>query len=262
MSEHERRLRNFKDPDAEAEEQPKGLTFPGDRATVLQDAQVEEQPQLPVSQETVSSPAFTVVDIPDSGFSFAKEWRPSMATPNYIGETSMLLEYLKRLERLHKVTMPIKACGIDPILFKNVKYLTAAEVGQSEESEAAEVASKIFSIPPAEAAGGVDSLYELISVDGELYMSCLSECLDSDYLNAVISEATSSVKAFGRYIFQMVGFKKLALEAGQVEGKLLNTLKLNTYEMSVLISYMQQFNGIKVSYRTIDGKQCICFETA
>lgn len=204
------------------------------------------------------APSFTVVEVPDAGMSFAKEWRPSMATPNYIGETSMLLEYLKRLERLHKVTMPIKACGIDPILFKNVTYLSSQEAG-SENEENDELISTIFSIPTPGDEGDAP-LYELILVDKELYMSCLSECLDQDYLNSIIAEATSTVKAFGRYIYQMVGFKKLALESGQQEGRLLNTLRLNTYEMSVLISYMQQFKGIQVTYKVIEDKQCICFD--
>ena len=194
---------------------------------------------------------FTEVDVENHGLEFASEWRPSMETPDYIGETEMLLEYLKRQERLHRVTMPIQACGIDPILFSNVKYLEIQDGG----SESVEV----FEIPSGSGESANTSAYELIKVDSNLYMSCITECLDRDYLNSVIAEATSAVKACGSYVFQMVGYKKLALEEGKTEGRLLNTLKLNSYEMSVLISYMSQFEGITISYRIINGKQCICF---
>lgn len=238
MSEQERKLRDF------------GAPTPAEPAEV-----VDTQVMSPARPRTTEAPGFTVVDIPDSGLQFASEWRPTMATPEYIGETTMLLEYLKRLERLHKVTMPIRACGIDPILFENAEYISTEEQGQAN----ADMHSKVFAIPPKN-EGEDPAIYELINVDGQLYMSCLSECLDSAYLNSIIAEATSSVKASGKYVFQMVGFKKLTSEQDTKEGRLLNTLRLNTYEMSVLVAYMQQFPGMQVTYQTVDGKQCIRFD--
>lgn len=54
---------------------------------------------------------------------YAGEWRTTMQTPDYIGDKDLLLQYLYSLERLHKITMPLRACGIDRILFDNVNYL-------------------------------------------------------------------------------------------------------------------------------------------
>lgn len=203
-----------------------------------------DEERLPPQQQ----PFFTVVEISDSGAGFANEWRPTMPMPEYIGNTSMLLTYLYGEERHHKVTMPIKACGVDPIVFQNVEILDTGDDQQS----------RLFMIPVEGSEQG--PVYELIKVDGELYLSCMSECLDSAYLNSIIAEATSAVKACGHYTFQMVGFKKLALEEGEQEGRLLNTLRLNTYEMSVLIAYMQQFDGIQVNFMTVGEHQVIDFK--
>mgnify|MGYP001030460677 CR=1 FL=1 len=208
----------------------------------------------------LDSSGFTLVDVQEGVMQFASEWRPTMETPNYIGETTMLLEYLKRQERLHQVTMPIRACGVDPIVFENVGYLDMGDNAPQAKLFYIGSASTVLSddedttqvnaTPPA---------YELIEVDGELYLSCVSECLNREYLNSVIAEATSSVKATGSYVFQMVGYKKLALENGKNEGRLLNTLKLNSYEMSVLCTYMRKFEGIEVTHLVTSGKQCISF---
>ena len=218
-----------------------------------QSAGITSFPGTPTTN-ILASGGFTEVDVKNCGLEFAGEWRPVMATPNYIGETSMLLEYLKRQERLHKVTMPIRACGIDPILFENIKFLELPPREDGKDNP------KMFEIPSEHGDDEAVSAYELIKVDNNLYLSCVTECLDKDYLNSIIAEATAAVKATGRYVFSMVGFKKLALEQGKTEGRLLDTLRLNSYEMSVLISYMNQFQGITINYQVINDKQCIVFQ--
>lgn len=115
---------------------------------------------------------------------------------------------------------------------------------------------------PVQPASGEEqgmSVYEIIEVDGALYMSCVSECLDRDYLNSVLAEATTAIKSTGRYIYGMVDYRKLALVNGEPEGRLLNTLRLNTYEMNVLCCYMGKFPGMQKTFEVIDGKQCIRF---
>lgn len=199
-----------------------------------------ELPVSPAVSGTVECP-FTKIQIEDMS-EFSKQWQPSMETPTYIGESAMLLLYLQRLERKHKVTMPIMACGIDPILFENIEY--TADDGPS-----------LFVV-----GDDGDSYYELIKVDGDLYMSCVSECLDEEYLNSVIATATAAVKENGTYTYRMVGYRKLALEDGTDTARLLNTLKLNTYEMSVLVAYMSQFENISIEYVETEGHQSIVFK--
>lgn len=250
----------------------------------VQEAPVKEESQVGTSEKgTHRQRAFSVIPVSDHGLSFAAEWLPSMETPNYIGETNMLLQYLQFMERVHSVTMPIRACGIDPILFENVEcpyggpdensrlFPIMPQAQAEEEDEEA--------VPSDEAEGdyseeeGEESeaseeqgdtvtapLYELISVDGDLYMSCATEAIDPDYLNAIIAEATAAVKERGVYVYNMVGLRKLALEEGKQTARLLNTLRLNTYEMSVLVHYMEQFPDMNISYTTVDCKQSIVFD--
>lgn len=202
---------------------------------------------------------FSLKSVQDSDWSsFAASWRPTMQTPTYIGETEMLLQYLHSMEVLYKVTMPIKACGIDPVVFQNVEPFADA-TGNNDTGPHAN--SVIFAIPDKDESGNVteSSAYELIEVDGDLYMSCTSRVLDPTYMTSVISTITSAIKENGQYVFQMVGYRQLALVEGETEGRLLNTLKLNTYEMSLLCAYMKQFRDMKVSFGEMDGKQCILF---
>lgn len=211
----------------------------------------EEEAEAPYTSSEDSSPLFTLINVEDGGMPFAGEWSPSMDTPTYIGETEMLLQYLHRMERKHKVTMPIKACGIDPIVFENVETL--------EEMQAVSK-FKVFQIPlPEGSESESDPVYEIIEVDGSLYLSCISECLDKGYLNSIMAEATAAIKSVGTYVFEMVGFRKLSMGEESKPASLIDTLRLNTFEMSTLVSYMNQVPNIKVSYQNIENKQCICF---
>lgn len=199
----------------------------------------------------LEGPSFTQVTIDDKGEAFAKEWRPSMSTLDYIGDKDLILNYLYRLERKYRVTMPIKVCGIDPIVFNNVEFIASDVVG----------AEKAFLIPnnTSTEENAEQAAYELVEVDNDLYLSCLSECLDIDYLHSILAEATTSIKTSGSYIYSLVGLRMLALGEGEKEGRLLNTLRLNNYEMSVLISYMEQFPGMNVTYAIMDEHQVIKF---
>lgn len=211
----------------------------------------EEEVEGPYASSEYSSPLFTLINVEDGGMPFAGEWSPSMDTPTYIGETEMLLQYLHRMERKHKVTMPIKACGIDPIVFENVETL--------EEMQAISK-FKVFQIPlPESSESESNPVYEIIEVDGSLYLSCISECLDKGYLNSIMAEATAAIKSVETYVFEMVGFRKLSMGDESKPASLINTLRLNTFEMSTLVSYMNQVPNINVSYQNIENKQCICF---
>lgn len=214
---------------------------------------------VPTANKFSQEAPFAVKVLDDNCWSeFAVSWRPNMATPIYIGETTMILQYLQSLEQLYRVTMPIKACGIDPIVFDDALGILSANDADEEP-----VKKTTFDIDSGVQGedGYVSNSYELISVDGDLYMSCVSSVLDAVYMNSVIADVTSAVREKGEYTFYMVGYRHLRLTEGEQEGRLLNTLKLNTYEMSVLCSYMQQFPGMSITFGVGEnGKQCIRFE--
>lgn len=228
--------------------------FPHQPAPALQRFAVPDTrpPRVSGPEVRPCSPGFTLV----SGDCrvFAKEYAPKMECPNYIGDTDMILRYLFREERRNHITMPIRTCGIDPIVFENVEHL------EDDEEGGGTVATNYFAIPD-DNSGDEDAnhVYELIEVDGNLYLSCMSECLDSDYLHRIITEATTTMRETGSYIFRMVGLRRLAVnDSDNNVGRLLETLRLNTFEMSALCTYMGDF-GVEPSFEIIDGHQCICF---
>lgn len=191
------------------------------------------------------SPGFTLLD--KNCEDFAAEFSPNMETPGYIGESAFLLSYLYKLERRFQLTMPIKACGIDPVVFEHVEF-----VPLSTDANSAEATTFCMDVD------GTKVLYELAKVDNELYMSCVSECLNPDYMKAVIQDATVNMVERGEYVFPMVGYREMALQEGESTAKLLRTLRLNTFEMSTLCAYMEGFNA-SVSFEVLNGKQCIRF---
>lgn len=200
------------------------------------------------------APGFTLVE--GDCKPFAKEYAPKMECPNYIGDTEMLLRYLFREERRNHITMPIRTCGIDPIVFDYVERLDNGDEENPQKTNYFAIAAEDAD-PESE---GEDHIYELIEVDNNLYLSCMSECLDPDYLHHIITEATTTMRETGSYIFRMVGLRRLAVDDNGGTGRLLETLRLNTYEMSALCSYMSDF-GVDPSFETIDGHRCICFRS-
>lgn len=205
------------------------------------------------TQGIIVEPGFTIVD--QDSAPFAKDFSPEMKVSRYTGDTNMLLRYLFEMERKHGITMPIQACGVDPLVFEFVERTKL----ETEEDDAV-VTVPFFTIPGTGAEDEVAHLYELITVDDQVFLSCASECLNAEYLHQIISEATTSIMENGSYIFRMVGLRRLSSEHATTEqaGCLLETLRLNTFEMSTLCSYMEGFNVVP-SFEVINGHQCICF---
>lgn len=174
-------------------------------------------------------------------------WRPDMQVQSYIGITDMLLHYLVEQESRYAMTMPIHACGIDPVVFEHADYVQ--EEGDS---------SRFFSVTVGEGDDASERLYELVEIDGELYMSCISDFLNRGYFEQIITAATCAIKEHGQYIFPLVGLRSLSEDPST---GLLNTMRLNSYELNALISYMSQFSGVQItSFTNEDGHECLSFQ--
>ncbi len=223
--------------------------YPDSAMRGMESSSVASGVQSDTQKVVACEPGFTFLDNGCEGFT--AECSTDMATPSYIGDTQMLLAYLHTTERKYKVTMPIKACGLDPIIFEHTERVSLGEDGEGTDNEVPENAF-ILSV------GEQRVLYELAKVDGELYLSCISECLDKDYLQSIIREATVSMMESGAYIFYMVGLREMALQDGEETARLLRTLRLNTFEMSTLCAYMEGF-GCEPQFQIRDGRQCIYF---
>lgn len=211
----------------------------------VEDSNVEEEADVSDSIQPVVMEAapFTLFHM-DKVESFSNGWNPQMEEVQFLGQTDELLSNMRNLEQMYRVNMPIRACGIDPILFD---YLDYQEEGSG----------KIFSIGPGE-SGKSNPKYELVEADSELYLSCVSECVDQSYLNKVIMEATEAISKYGHYTYEICGFRKLYNTDGG-PGQMIYTLRMNSFEMSALCSYMAQNESIQTSFVEIDGKQAIEF---
>lgn len=195
-------------------------------------------------------PGFTVVDVDTQAVQgFSREYTPAFNTVDCVADIDMLLRYMVSVERKNNVTMSFQAYGVDPIVFN--KAVPADRPDDNPACVMIPVEGKELS---ADYQGEV---YEMIDVDGALYLSCMSESLNQEYLHQVIAEATEEVFTHGKYIYTLIGPRPLA----QIDGKqsFIETLKLNSYELSILLSYMSQMDGVSVMHGEYGGRSAIMF---
>ena len=201
-------------------------------------------------------PNFTTVGIEDSVLAgFAKEYNPSLVTSICVADKQMLLQYMVSTERRYNVTLSFPAYGVDPIVFDEAVREAQSD---TEHDESAPVVVAVDFRRDGEAAEN-PPLYEKILVDGVLYFSCISECLDENYLHKVITEATESVYMHNQYVYTLVGPRPLTFD-DKFKGSFIETLKLNSYELSVLLSYMDKISGVTITHGVFDGHSAIMFK--
>ena len=209
-----------------------------------------------------STPKFMRIDVDgDTMLGFSGEYNPAMITQNCIADKTMLLEYMVATERRYDITMSFPAYGVDPIVFDEVlkeMRKTSAEPGEEAAALPPVVAIAVKG-RDKDSGRELQEMYEKIEVDGVLYLSCISECLDKEYLHKVIAEATEAVYMHGSYVYTMVGPKPITID-GEAQGEFIETLKLNSYELSVLLSYMQRIDGVNVTHGIFNGRSAIKFE--
>lgn len=236
------------------------------------------------------APCFTVVDMEmDAVAPFSREYTPTLSTTDCVAEIPMLLDYMVRLERKFGVTLPFRACGVDTIAFDN------AATEREGAPRLVKVAVSVDGMgKPMEQH---DAYYEKIYVDGVVYMSCISESLNPDYLHRIIAEAVDAIYVHGQYVYTLIGPRPLngqtvSVDVGEPEGDVstgedtapvdateptsedgtlatlsvvdqqlfIETMKLNTYELSVFINHMNSIPGVSILYGTYDGRQAIMFK--
>lgn len=194
-------------------------------------------------------PCFTVVDVDDETTSaFAKEFSTSIHSVECIAEKNMLLDYMVRLERTYGVTMPFSACGVDTIVFDE----SAVQAGEGGPT--------VVELAIGEGDKKHSAFYEKIIVDGVVYLSCISESLNENYMYRVLSQATEAIYTNGKFVFTLVGPKYLgALGDDNKTPKFLDTLNLNSFELSVLNRHMGNLEGVTITYGTYNGKTAVMY---
>lgn len=234
------------------------MTIPEGTAVAVPDAENFARQAAQLFNGTQDTfPCFTVLNMEQGALTpFTKEYTNALNLTNCVAEIPMLLDYMVRLEREFGVTLPFKACGIDTIVFDN------AAVQQQD-------GPSTVQISVGEGDEKSDRFYEKISVDGVVYLSCINESLNPEYLHRIISEAVDSVYIHRHYVYTLVGprplnnrFVKVKDEAGEDINKqeFIETMKLNSYELSVFINYMNSIDGVRVVHGTYDGHAAIMFQ--
>lgn len=239
-----------------------------------------------VDEEVTRAPLFTVVGVENADLlKISREYTPALTTVKSVANTGMLLQYMVGTEREYNVTMSFPACGVDTNVFDGAMQeslqaksgdaypASEGDIDGAEESavtpapapegqsENPEVVS--ITVPASEqSAAEHPELYEKIIVDGVPYLSCLSQCLNAEYLHQIIAEATEAVFTHNRYVYTLVGPRPLVKKGSAAGGEgqcFIETLKLNSYELSVLLAYMGAIEGISVEHGVFDGRSAITF---
>ena len=242
----------FSEPtESEAKQESKALESMDseDISTEIESSSVEEQKKAEEVEETFEqiAPPFTPIAIDISENPKFKSWGLMCEFTSFIGATELLLTYLVSMEQKYGVTCPVSACGVNANLFDHIEFVGESEFGH-----------KFVPVQVGETEDDVQ-WYEVVDADGERYLSCISTSLDPNYLESVISAANIALQDNGEFIYYLVGSRLLSDKDGG-ESKLINTLKLNTYEMSSLVACMSQIPDIKISYEIINKRQSIRFK--
>lgn len=205
-------------------------------------------PSVAVSEEPVASSileqdissVFHRISVSDDILEqYSKKYNTDLEAVECIADSKKLLSYMVEQERKHAITMPFHATGIDPICFFS---------SLDEDAEAPFVGIEL--------PDGEQDFYECIEVDNALFLSCVSRVIDEDYLQRIISEAAEALYTHGIYRYTMRGPKPLRTE---VPGQMLETLKLNTYELSILQSYIDSIPNVSHTMVREDDHSVIVF---
>lgn len=283
-------VRKFNPPPVENESQPAEVVVaearPAPTSPVVFPPAEESIPVEKAEEEVFRTPLFTVVGVENADLlKISREYTPALTTIKSVANTGMLLQYMVGTEREYNVTMSFPACGVDTNVFDGAmeeslqaqsadKYPASDGNADSAEESAApseralegqdenpEVVS--ISVPASEPSTGEHpELYEKIVVDGVPYLSCLSQCLNAEYLHQIIAEATEAVFTHNKYVYTLVGPRPLVKRGATAGGEgqcFIETLKLNSYELSVLLAYMGAIEGISVEHGAFDGRSAITF---
>lgn len=142
---------------------------------------------------------------------------------DFVGDTNSIVKYICIMENVYNLTMPIKACGIDPIAFREGTIYVNDE-GKS---------------------------YEVITIDGEYYFSCTSSTLDPVFLNSVVNSVMSQ-------LFQN-NKAELPLVSHRISSDIvLKTMTLNSYELSFLISQVKPYTS-KIEQKSEGGASLVFY---
>ena len=207
-----------------------------------------------VVRQNPEAPKFTVVSAgKESWANFSRDYKPAeMEQVPCVAETTMLMQYMVAMERHRATTLSFPACGVDPKVFYEHKEKCNPD------------GPMVLEVDTGSPDGTTTAEYEMVEVDGVNYLSCTTDCLDPDYMHSIIAEATEAIYTHNKYVFTLVGPKPVESNMrGEGEPKVfVETLRLNSYELSALIGYMESITGVTVEHGSYNGRAAMTFKRA
>lgn len=187
---------------------------------------------------------------------FVNGYDVSLKSIACMADSDLLSTYMTSMERSLGVTLSFEAYGIDPIVFDDLKKRQGVEDGVVTINYPAEVDSDGVTTSLASAQ------YEMLSIDGKLYLSCVSDVLDDKYLKSVVAQGMEALTMHNEFIYTYVGPRPILVPVPggtEYERRVIETLKLNTKELSILLSCMKSVEGVQYYSAMVDGHSCMVF---
>ena len=214
-------------------------------------SEAKKQREAANHNTVVSAPKFTVVSAGKENWaSFSRDYKPAeMEQVPCVAETTMLMQYMVAMERHRATTLSFPACGVDPKVFYEHKEKYNPD------------GPMVLEVDTGSPGCSTTAEYEMVEVDGVNYLSCTTDCLDPDYLHSVIAEATEAIYTHGKHIFTLIGPKPVESSMSEegAEKVFVETLRLNSYELSALIGYMESIAGVSVEHCDYNGRSALMF---
>ena len=188
-------------------------------------------------------------------FNFVNGYNTNLTAINCMADSNLLSTYMTTMERNLGVTLSFEAYGIDPIVFHDLLKKQNSNTGCVS-----------INIPVGADADGspleyIPESYEMLNIDGKLYLSCVTSVLDAEYLKSVIAQGVEALTMHNKFVYTYVGPRpiKIVGDDEEVENGVIETLKLNTKELSILLSCMKNISGVTYCSSVVDGHSCMVF---
>lgn len=157
-----------------------------------------------------------------------------MDTVDWVGSINYLLSYIVELQSTFKLTLPLSTLGVSTEMFR---YVPREENG-------------LYRV-------GKD-LYELIEIDGDFFMSCMTAPIDVDRFKSIVQELLCNMNEGGEYKLRRAGYRILTfannppadatgIESDVKDRALVYALNLNSYEIQALCRYASALPGITIT---------------
>lgn len=245
--------------------------------------------------EQEQSPCFTCAQIEEAVVrNFTREYTSNLSVTDCVAEREMLLRYMVQQERLLGVTLPFRACGVDTVVFDRTAEIGAGGVAVVPVLVPADKATNCEEHTAFYETVVVDGIVFFScltdSLNPEYLHQIIENATDALYMHGSFVLPLVGLRPLrGRYVEdknreieqpdwvqsesggesaeaaegsteETASAPATTFSGGPSTSKLqefIETLKLNSFELSVFVNYMSSIPGVEVFYRKHNGRQAV-----